>query len=173
MSVEHEVLFSEDVIAEAVNRLARSIDRDFDGSELLVVTVLKGAVIFSSDLVRAMRTPTELAYIRASSYEDGFTPGESLTVENEGALDVKGRAVLIVDDIVDTGRTLGELTAIISAQRPEAIATVALLSKTSRRSVDVPATYWGLEITDELVYGYGLDWNERFRHLPFIALGSP
>ena len=89
--MEHEVLFSERVIADAVHRLARSIDRDFDGSELLVVTVLKGAVIFSSDLVRAMQTPTELAYIRASSYEDGFTPGGSLTVENEGALDA-GRA---------------------------------------------------------------------------------
>jgi hypoxanthine phosphoribosyltransferase len=173
MVTEHQVLFSAEVIADTVRQLALSIDKDADGSSLLVVTVLKGAAIFSSDLVRAMRTDTELAYIAASSYIDGFTPGDSLNIQQKHAFDVESRDVLIVDDIVDTGRTLRELAAMIRDQGPRSVATAALINKTSRRSGGTEATYSGLGISDEFVYGYGLDWNERFRDLPFIAIANP
>ena len=173
MTNDHEVLFSEARVAGVVRDLAASIDRDFGDSRVVVLTVLKGAAIFSSDLVRAMHTETELAYITASSYSDGFTPGDSLRLDGDIDIDVAGRDVLIVDDIIDTGRTLGELVALIRAQGPRSVSTVALISKTSRRSPDAEATYHGLEIGDEFIYGYGLDWDERYRDLPFIALANP
>ena len=174
MANEHVVLFSAEVVAETVQDLAASIDRELGGSSSLVVlTVLKGAAIFSSDLVRAMTTDAELAYITASSYSDGFTPGESLTVGQGIGLDVADRDVLIVDDIIDTGRTLGELKTMVRAQGAKSVSTVALISKTSRRSADAEADYHGLEISDEFIYGYGLDWDERYRDLPFIALAKP
>jgi hypoxanthine phosphoribosyltransferase len=173
MASEHAVLFSADIIAGVVRELARSIDRDLGGTPLVVVTVLKGAVMFSSDLVRAMETETELAYVTASSYAGGFTPGDTLRLDTGTELDVADRNVLIVDDIIDTGRTLRELAATLRAQRPQRISTVALISKTSRRSADAEPTYSGLDIEDEFIYGYGLDWDERFRDLPFIALANP
>jgi hypoxanthine phosphoribosyltransferase len=173
MDGEHVVLFSSETVARAVKDLAVAIDSNFGDSPLVVLTVLKGAAIFSSDLVRAMRTETELSYITASSYSDGFTPGESLRLEGGIDLDVAGRDVLIVDDIIDTGRTLAELAALVETQGPRSVSTVALINKTSRRSADREATYHGLQIGEELIYGYGLDWDERFRDLPFIALATP
>ncbi|MDX2380585.1 MAG: hypoxanthine phosphoribosyltransferase [Acidimicrobiia bacterium] len=173
MSRPHTVLFSADTIAEKVNEVAARIDHAHGDDGVVVIVVMKGAVIFASDLVRAMRTETELAYLTASSYDDGFTPGESLTVHGDLDLDVTDRDVLIVDDIIDTGRTLKELSALVAAQRPRRVATVALVSKTSRRSPDAEPDYHGLEIGDEFVYGYGLDWDERYRDLPYIALANP
>ena len=173
MPGDHEVLFSEEVVADAVRHLAAAIDRAFGDSRLVVLTVLKGAAIFSSDLVRAMKTETELAYITASSYTHGFTPEDSLSLDGDIDLDLVDRDVLIVDDIIDTGRTLSELGALVRTRGPRSVSTVALISKTSRRSPDAEATYHGLEIADEFIYGYGLDWDERYRDLPFIALAHP
>ena len=174
MTVHHEVLFDEEVLASAVRDLAAAIDRDFGGSAgLVVLTILKGAAIFSSDLVRAMETETELIYMTASSYSDGFTPGGSLRLDGDIDLELVDRDVLIVDDIIDTGRTLGELTALVTSRGPRSVSTVALISKTSRRAPEAEATYQGLEIADEFIYGYGLDWDERYRGLPFIAVAHP
>ena len=173
MGSEHDVLFSADVIAATVSDLGAAIDRDLGSTRVVVVTVLKGAVVFSCDLVRVMETETELAFLSASSYSGGFTPGETLDLPQNIELDVSGRDVLIVDDIVDTGRTLTELAALVRLQQPASISTVALINKTSRRAADAEPTYFGLEISDELIYGYGLDWDERYRDLPFIALAHP
>lgn len=173
MSRQHTVLFSAEAIAAKVSELAARIDQDHGDDGVVVIVVMKGAVIFASDLVRAMKTETELAYLTASSYDDGFTPGDSLTVRGDLDLDITGRDVLIVDDIIDTGRTLKELSAWVAARGPRRVATVALVSKTGRRSPDAEADYYGLEIGDEFVYGYGLDWDEHFRDLSFIALAKP
>lgn len=173
MASEHTLLFSADTIAEKVNELAVRIDRDHGDEGVVVVVVMKGAAMFAADLVRAMKTETELAYLTASSYADGFTPGESLSLQGDLDLDVGGRDVLIVDDIIDTGRTLAELSTLVTAHGPRRVATVALVSKTSRRSPDAEPDYYGLEISDEFIYGYGLDWDERYRDLPYIALANP
>ena len=173
MAREHTVLFSADKIAETVSELAARIDRDHSNEGVVVVVVLKGAAIFAADLVRAMRTETELAYLTASSYRDGFTPGESLNLRGDLDLDVAGRDVLIVDDIIDTGRTLSELSALVADRGPRHVATAALIGKTSRRAPDAEPNYHGLEIGEEFIYGYGLDWDERYRDLPFIALANP
>jgi hypoxanthine phosphoribosyltransferase len=173
MATEHTVLFSADAIAEKVHELAARIDSDHSDDGVVVIVVMKGAAIFAADLVRAMETETELAYLTASSYENGFTPGETLSLRGDLDLDVGDRDVLIVDDIIDTGRTLTELSGLVAAHGPRRIATVALVSKTSRRSPDAEPDYHGLEISDESIYGYGLDWDERYRDLPFIALANP
>jgi len=173
MARAHTVLFSADIIAGIVRDLARAIDRDLGGSRVVVVTVLKGAVMFSSDLVRAMTTETELAYVTASSYAGGFTPGATLQLDTGAELELAGRDVLIVDDIIDTGRTLGELSEVFRGWGPRSISTVALINRTSRREAAAEATYSGLDIDDEFIYGYGLDWDEAHRDLPFIALANP
>ena len=173
MATEHTLLFSADSIAEKVSELAVSIDRDHGDGGVVVIVVLKGAAIFAADLVRAMRTETELAYLSASSYADGFSPGASLRLRGDIEIDVRSRDVLIVDDIIDTGRTLSELSTLVASREPRRVATVALVSKTSRRSPEAEPHYSGFEIGDELIYGYGLDWDERYRDLPFIALANP
>lgn len=167
----HEVLFSADEISEKVAELAASIDSQGYES-MVVVTVLNGAVIFSSDLVRAMTTNTELRYLTASSYVDGFTPGEEVVIDDHD-LGVANRHVLIVEDIVDTGRTLMELERIISSQNPLSVSTVVLVNKTERRNTGFTPTHSGFDITTELIYGYGMDWDERFRDLPYIAIATP
>ena len=121
MTSDHEVLFSEEVVADAVKVLAAAIDKDFSNSPVVVLTVLKGAAIFSSDLVRAMKVETELAYITASSYSDGFTPGDSISLQGDIDLELVDRDVLIVDDIIDTGRTLRELVALVRTRGPRSV----------------------------------------------------
>jgi len=172
VAAEHAVLFEADVIDEAVQSLAAAVDRDFGGDGLIVLTVLKGAVIFSADLVRAMDTETELAFIGASSYSAGFVPDESLILHDLD-VDVSDRDVLIVDDIIDTGRTLKELAALVETSGARTVSTMALVSKTSRRLPESEPDYFALEVGDELIYGYGLDWDERYRDLPFIAQANP
>jgi hypoxanthine phosphoribosyltransferase len=169
--VDHSVLFSADQIREKVTELANTIDSQSYES-IVAVTVLNGAVIFSSDLVRAMTTDVELRYLSASSYVDGFTPGEEVVIDADHDLGVEGRHVLIVEDIVDTGRTLTELGKIISAQNPLTVSTVTLIDKTDRRGTGFTPTYAGFAITTELIYGYGMDWDEQFRDLPYIAIAN-
>lgn len=172
MGLDHTVLFSNDTIAAKVGELAAQIDSDYGDDGLVVIVVLKGAAIFAADLVRAMETETELTYLTASSYDEGFTPGESLSLRGDLDIDVSGRNVLIVDDIIDTGRTLTELCNLAAGRGASSVATIALVSKTSRRSPGAEPDYYGLEIADEFIYGYGLDWDERYRDLPFIAIAS-
>jgi hypoxanthine phosphoribosyltransferase len=169
--MKHTVLFTAERIAQQVADLASVID-DANVDSYVVITVLKGAAIFSSDLVRAITTDTELSYITASSYIDGFTPGESLTVNRDSELSLDGRHVLIVEDIIDTGRTLQRIQAIVAEQRAKSITTVALINKTDRRSTAFEPTHSGFGITDQFIYGYGLDWDQRFRDLPYIAIAN-
>ena len=170
--MEHTVLFAAEHIARQVRDLASAID-NANVDSYLVVTVLKGASIFSSDLVRAMTTDTELSYITASSYIDGFTPGNSLSVNLESGLALDGRHVLIVEDIIDTGRTLQRIQAVVAEQHAKSITTVALINKTGRRKTAFEPTHSGFQITDQFIYGYGLDWDQQFRGLPYRAIANP
>ena len=170
--MEHTVLFAAEHIARQVRDLASAID-NANVDSYLVVTVLKGAAIFSSDLVRAMTTDTELSYITASSYIDGFTPGNSLSVNPESGLALDGRHVLIVEDIIDTGRTLQRIQAVVAEQHAKSITTVALINKTGRRKTAFEPTHSGFQITDQSICGYRLDWDQQFRGLPDIAIANP
>ena len=166
-----EILLSEDQIKKRVAELAQEIRRDFP-DDLHMVAVLKGACMFLTDLVRAIPGPVSMDFMALASYGKGTTSsGEvKLLKDLDSALD--GRNVIIVEDIVDTGLTLTYLQEILRARTPRSLRTACLLSKPSRRKVDVTVDYIGFTIEDRFVVGYGLDYAEQYRNLPHIAVMS-
>lgn len=163
------VLIGERRIARRVAELSREIQRDFRGREMVVVSLLNGTVMFLADLMRRLTLPMRVDFIGVSSYGPGTTSGE-LVFTKELRLDVRGRDVLLVDDILDTGRTLSKVLARLRALKPRRIRVCVLLDKSARRIEPVKADYAGFEIPDYFVVGYGMDANERFRNLPFIGV---
>jgi len=163
------VLISEKQIARRVGELAAEIERDFTGRELVVVSLLNGTVMFLADLMRRISLPLRLDFIGVSSYGKGKTPGD-LIFTKELRLDVRGRDVLLVDDILDTGRTLTKVVAKLRALKPRRIKICVLLDKAARRAEPVEADYAGFAIPDAFVVGYGMDFVERYRNLPFIGV---
>jgi hypoxanthine phosphoribosyltransferase len=164
-----EILLSAEQIQKRVADMAAEIRRDVPG-DLHMVAVLKGAFVFLADLVRNMTGPVSLDFIAVSSYgKQSTTSGEvRLLKDLDGTLD--GRSVVIVEDIVDSGLTLAYLREILRARNPRSLRTACLLSKPSRRKVDVPVEYIGFSIDDRFVVGYGLDYAEEYRNLPHIAV---
>lgn len=166
------VLITEEQIASRVAELTTEIQRDFEGRELVVVSLLTGTVMFLADLIRRLELPLRLDFVGVSSYGAGTESGE-LVFTKELRLDVAGRDVLLVDDILDTGKTLDRVLAKLSALQPRSIKTCVLLDKPSRRSAKVQADYVGFVIPDKFVVGYGLDFAERYRNLPFVGVLHP
>jgi hypoxanthine phosphoribosyltransferase len=166
------VLITEEQIARRVRQLARQIQRDFAGRELVVVSLLNGTVMFLADLIRHLSLPLRLDFIGVSSYRLKTESGE-LVFTKELRLDVGGRDVLLVDDILDTGRTLHRVLAKLHALKPHRIKICVLLDKKARRQEPVEADYVGFEIPDLFVVGYGLDFAERYRNLPFVGVLYP
>jgi len=149
--------------------LAREIERDFAGRETVVISLLCGTVLFLSDLIRRLSLPLRLDFIGVSSYGSGTRSGP-LVFTKELGLDVRGRDVLLVDDILDTGRTLSRVKARLTRLKPRRIKTCVLLNKPSRRVDQVVADYVGFEIPDHFVVGYGMDYAEKYRNLPFVGV---
>ena len=166
------VLITDAQIARRVRELSREIERDFKGREMVVVSLLSGTVMFLADLIRHLSLPLRLDFIGVSSYGEGTISGE-LIFTKELRLDVRGRDVLLVDDILDTGRTMKRVLAKLRVLRPRRIKTCVLLDKPSRRVERVRADYVGFEIPDLFVIGYGLDYAERYRNLPFVGVLKP
>jgi hypoxanthine phosphoribosyltransferase len=159
-------------IADGVRRLARGIEADYAGRDLVIVALLNGTVLFLADLIRHLSLPLRLDFIGVSSYGSGTASGE-LVFTKELRLDVRGRDVLVVDDILDTGRTLKRVLQKLRALRPRRIRTCVLLDKPARRVERIQADYVGFEIPDVFVVGYGLDYAERYRNLPFVGVLKP
>jgi len=167
-----EILLSAEQIQKRVGELALDIRRDFP-DEVHVIAVLKGAFIFLSDLVRRMEGPVSMDFMAVSSYAKGTTTSGEVRLLKDLDTTLDGRNVVIVEDIVDTGLTLTYLQDILRARNPKSLRTACLLSKPSRRQVDVKVEYIGFTIEDRFVVGYGLDYAEQYRNLPYIAvLGS-
>jgi len=166
------VLITEAQIARRVRSLAREIRRDFTGRELVVVSLLNGTVMFLADLIRHLSLPMRLDFIGVSSYGAGTSSGE-LVFTKELRLDVRGRDVLLVDDILDTGRTMKRVLGKLRRLKPRRIKTCVLLDKPARRIEKVRANYIGFTIPDLFVVGYGLDFAERYRNLPFVGVLRP
>ena len=164
-----EVLITEEQIAARVTELTREIQGDFEGRELVVVSLLTGTVMFLADLIRHLELPLRLDFMGVSSYGDGTESGD-LVFTKELRLDVAGRDVLLVDDILDTGKTLDRVLAKLFVLHPRSIKTCVLLDKPSRRTEKVKADYVGFVIPDKFVVGYGLDFAERYRNLPFVGV---
>ncbi len=166
------VLITEAQLAKRVRALSAEIERDFRGREMVVVSLLSGTVMFLADLIRHLSLPLRLDFIGVSSYGSGTTSGE-LVFTKELRLDVRGRDVLLVDDILDTGRTMKRVLAKLRPLKPRRIKTCVLLDKPARRIERVRADYVGFSIPDLFVIGYGLDYAERYRNLPFVGVLKP
>ena len=166
------VLISRETIARRVRSLAAQIEKDFTGRDLVIVALLNGTVVFLADLLRRLSLPLRLDFIGVSSYGGG-AESAGLVFTKELRLDVSGRDVLLVDDILDTGNTLARVTAKLRRLRPREIKTCVLLDKPSRRVEKIGADYVGFAIPNQFVVGYGLDYAERYRNLPFVGVLHP
>jgi len=166
------ILITDEQLARRVKTLARQVEKDFRGREMVVVSLLNGTVIFLADLIRHLNLPLRLDFIGVSSYGSGTESG-NLVFTKELRLDVRGRDVLLVDDILDTGKTMSRVLPKIRELRPRRIKTCVLLDKAARRVEKIQADYVGFEIPDYFVVGYGLDFVERYRNLPFVGVLHP
>ena len=157
-----------DEIQSIVQRLAVEIDNDLDHRSPIFIGVLKGCVYFLTDLTRRLRQPVEIDFIQVSSYGASTTSSGSVVLVKDITADVRDRDIYLVEDIVDTGTTLTDVIHLLEARHPRSIQVVALLSKPSRRQLDVDVAFQGVEIEDVFVVGYGLDYGESYRNLPDI-----
>jgi hypoxanthine phosphoribosyltransferase len=168
------VLISTADIQQRITALAAEIERDYPGDEgVHLVAILKGGFMFMADLVRAMSERVTMDFMAVSSYGKGTTSSGQVRVLKDLDSNVEGRHVILVEDIVDTGLTLHYLQDLLKARAPKTLKTACLLSKPSRRKVDVTVDYIGFTIEDHFVVGYGLDYAERYRNLPHIAVLQP
>jgi hypoxanthine phosphoribosyltransferase len=166
------VLITDEQIAQRIKILAREIERDFRGRETVVVSLLSGTVMFLADLMRHLNLPLRLDFIGVSSYGVGTESGD-LVFTKELRIDVRGRDVLLVDDILDTGKTMSRVLPKLRALKPRRIKVCVLLDKPSRRIEKIKADYVGFAVPDFFVVGYGLDFAERYRNLPFVGVLHP
>lgn len=168
-----KVLLSAEQIAARVQELGHEISRDYQDKNLLLVSVLKGSVVFVADLMRAITVPMELDFMSVSSYGRGVKTSGAVKIMKDLDIDMQGLDLLIVEDILDSGMTLSYLTKILQARRPNSIRIVTLLDKPERRTADVVADYTGFVVPDEFVVGYGLDYAEKYRNLPYVGVLRP
>lgn len=167
------ILFSEHDLKACVEIMGQQITQDYAGQSLLVVSVLRGAAIFMADLVREIKLPLEMDYMAVSSYGDGVTTSGVVRVLKDLTDDIKGRHVLIVEDVLDSGLTLRYLMDHLALRDPASIAVATLLHKNVPNQADVNCRYIGFECPDEFIVGYGLDYAQRYRNLPYIGVLKP
>ena len=171
MRDEHigEILVQPDRLRRRVRELGEEISADYDGRNPLLIGVLKGAIFFLSDLMREISCPCEVDFMAISSYGSSTASSGVVRILKDLDAPIEGRHVLIVEDIVDSGLTLQYLMRNLGARRPASLEVCALLTKPDRRKVELPTRYLGFEIPDKFVIGYGLDHDERYRNLPYVA----
>ena len=168
-----EILIDEETLQARIRELGVEISSDYAGRDLLLVGVLKGAVFFMADLMRELTIPCEIDFMAISSYGAGTDSSGVVRILKDLDLNISNRHVLVVEDIIDSGLTLSYLVRTLSARKPATVEICALLTKPERREVDVPVRYIGFEIPNRFVIGYGLDYAERYRNLPHVAVLHP
>jgi hypoxanthine phosphoribosyltransferase len=164
-----EILFDQETIGKKVAELARQIAQDYAGKDPVLVCILKGAITFTADLMRCIPFSVTLDFVQASSYGMGTSTSREIRIKKDIETDINGRHVLIVDCIIDSGKTMDFLLKRYGERNAASLKAVVLLDKRSRRTVDVPLAYRGFEIPDRFVVGYGVDCAEQYRNLPYIA----
>ncbi len=166
-----EILIPEDELQERIRELGQEISRDYEGKDLLLVCILKGGVMFLTDLMRSIDVPHNIDFMAISSYGAGARQSTgSVQIKLDLATPIEGRNVLIVEDIIDSGHTLTSVINFLNTRRPKSLKICALLDKAERREVEVPIHYRGFTIPNKFVFGYGLDLDEYYRDLPFIGV---
>lgn len=163
------MILSAEALREGVDRLAGQIDRDFAGRPVLLVGVLKGSVFFLCDLARRLSSPVSIDFVRVSSYGDGARSSENVRVLQDLSIDVARRNVIVVEDIVETGATLEKILDLLRPRSPADLKVCALLRKNIPGKEKIPVDYFGFEIENRFVVGYGLDLAEAYRNLPYVA----
>lgn len=171
--IDH-ILVSEDQLRAKVAELGAQISRDYDGHDLLLVSILKGSVVFMADIMRAISIPCSIDFMVVSSYGGANTQSTGLVkIVKDLDQDLSGKDVLIVEDILDTGITLSHLVPMLELRHPRSVRLCTILSKPSRRKADIEPDYLGFEVPDEFVVGYGLDYDEKYRNLPYVGVLKP
>lgn len=164
------ILLTEEEINDIVTKLANRINDEYSGEEVHVLVILKGSMIFASDLIRKIRVPVTLDFMQASSYNMGTKSTGEIKIRLDLKESIDGKNVIVVEDIIDSGNTLFALKKILKERNPKSLKICAMLDKPSRREADIVAEYIGAEIPDEFVVGYGLDYAEHYRELPYIGV---
>lgn len=167
-----KILISQEQLEEIVSNVAEKINKDYNGEEVFLIVILKGSIIFAADLMRKLNMPVTIDFMKVSSYGSGTVSGKEINVILDLKTDIKDKNVIIVEDIVDSGNTLYHLEKMLSQRNPKSLKLCTLLDKPERRETEVKAEYVGTEIPDEFVVGYGLDYDEKFRDLPYIGILS-
>lgn len=165
-----EILFNEEVINTKIKELAGRISDDYKGKDLLVVGVLKGSVIFAAELIKNITIPCEIDFMAVSSYGNSSETTGIVRILKDLDHEISGKDIIIVEDIVDSGVTLDYLLKYLKTRKANSVEIVSLLTKPSRRKVDIDCKYIGFEAPDEFLVGYGLDYAEKYRNLPFIGI---
>ncbi len=168
-----KVLLTEEQICEIVTKLGKQISEDYKGKNLVLVSVLKGSVVFMADLMRAIDIPCSIDFMVVSSYGNSTVSKGSVKIIKDLDLNLDGLDLLIVEDILDTGRTLASLIEILKMRNPSSVKICTFLDKPDRRIADIKADYTGVCVPDEFVVGYGLDYAERYRNLPYVGVVKP
>lgn len=168
-----EILFTAEEIKEMVNRIGQEITEDYKGKKLLLVSVLKGSIVFMADLMRAIKMPCSIDFMAVSSYGSGTTTSGAVKIAKDLDIDLEGYDVLIVEDILDSGKTLHYLMDLLQRRNPNSIRICTFLDKPERRQVDMTADYICAKVPDEFVVGYGLDYAQQYRNLPYLGVLKP
>lgn len=167
------VLFSEERLAEIVQSIGKKISEDYKGKNLLMVSVLKGSVVFMADLMRAITIPCSIDFMAVSSYGSGTKTSGVVKITKDLDINLKGYDLLVVEDILDSGLTLSYILELLHARSPKSIKICTLFDKPDRRAVDLKADYSGTLVPDEFIVGYGLDFDEKYRNLPYVGILKP
>ncbi len=167
------VFFSQEDLAQIVTRLGKQISEDYKNKNLLLVSILKGSIVFMSDLMRSITIPCRIDFMAVSSYGSGIKSSGTVKIIKDLDLNLEGYDLLIVEDILDSGRTLSSLMDMLSLRKPKSIEICTLFDKPERREADVKAKYIGARVPDAFIVGYGLDYDEKYRNLPFVGVIKP
>ena len=165
-----EILYSEEVLTKKIKELANEISKDYEGKELVVVGILKGSVIFAAELIKNISVKCEIDFMAVSSYGNSTETSGVVRILKDLDHSIEGKDILIVEDIVDTGVTLSYLLKYLKARKANSIEIVALLNKSRRRIAELDVKYIGFEVPDGFIVGYGIDYAEKYRNLPFIGI---
>lgn len=168
-----QIFLTQEEIAEIVEKMGAQITADYQGKEILLICILKGSVVFTADLMRKIEVPAAIDFMIASSYGDGTTTSGEVKIKKDLSVDIKGKHVIVVEDIIDSGVTLSYLLKNLSEREPASLKLCTLLSKPERRKVDVDVDYIGKIVPDYFLVGYGLDYAEKYRNLPFVGVLKP
>lgn len=169
MNEEIKLLIEEDRLLTRVKEIAEQINKDYEGKEVFLLCILKGSIYFTCELSKHLTVPVKLGFLSVSSYGDGMTNSGTFSINGDADLDVKGKDVIVVEDIIDSGRTLSFLLRMLAKRSPSSLKLCTLLDKPARRVAEVSVDYVGFEVPDRFVVGFGLDYAQKYRNLPYIG----